>query len=168
FGNWYYLLIYLDYLESKTLAMKYRIFFAIALLILLLFPLPAWAANPSQVILLQTTQKCQGCDLTGAYLPVSKLDYSHILASDLSRANLVGSSITFSNLSRANLTEANLSNVNLKRTKMLLTNFTNAILHDTNLTEADLTSSNISESQLANAKLCKTTLPSGLISNRDC
>ena len=97
--------------------MKYRIFLAIVLLILFLFPLPAWAANPSQIVQLQTTKSCQVCDLSGAYLPVSKLDYTYLLASDLSRANLVGASITFSNLSRANLTGANLSHANFKRTK---------------------------------------------------
>jgi hypothetical protein len=36
--------------------MKYRIFLAIVLLILFLFPLPAWALNPSQVVQLQTTK----------------------------------------------------------------------------------------------------------------
>lgn len=149
--------------------MKYRIYSAIALLIiLLLFPLPAIAANPSHIVKLQTTKACQVCDLTGAYLPVSKLDYAFILSSDLSRANLVGSNITFSNLSRANLNGANLSYVNFKHTKLLLTDFTNAIFDKTDLTEADLTSATISEVQLAKAKLCKTVLPEGLISNRDC
>lgn len=47
--------------------MKYRIFLAIVLLILFLFPLPAWAANPSQIVQLQTTKSCQVCDLSGAY-----------------------------------------------------------------------------------------------------
>jgi len=90
--------------------MKYRIFLAIALLILLLFPQPAWAANPRQVVQLQSTRSCQVCDLTGAYLPVSNLDYTYLLASDLSKANLSGASITFSNLSRANLSRANFFN----------------------------------------------------------
>jgi uncharacterized protein YjbI with pentapeptide repeats len=148
--------------------MKYRIFLAIALLILLLFPSPAWAANPSQIVKLQNTKTCQVCDLTGAYLPVSNLDYTFILASDLSRANLVGSSIKFSNLSRATLNGSNLSHVSFKHTKLLLTDFTNAIFDQTDLTEADLTSATISESQLAKAKLCKTILPNGIESNRDC
>ena len=134
--------------------MKYRIFLAIALLILLLFPQPAWAANPRQVVQLQSTRSCQVCDLTGAYLPVSNLDYTYLLASDLSKANLSGASITFSNLSRANLSEANLSYVNLKRTKMLLTNFTNTIFNKTNLTEADLTGSNWQKRSYAR-RLCQ-------------
>ena len=74
--------------------MKYRIFCAIALLILFLCPLPAWAANPSQVVQLQTLKSCQSCDLTSAYLPVSNLDYTYLLAADLSKANLIGASIT--------------------------------------------------------------------------
>jgi|NOAtaT_7_FD_contig_51_4590807_length_2238_multi_5_in_0_out_0_2 hypothetical protein len=154
---------------KRTLAMKYRIYSVIALLIiLLLFPLPAIAANPSHIVKLQTTKICQVCDLTGAYLPVSNLDYTYILSSNLSRANLIGSNITFSNLSRANLSGANLSYVNFKHTKLLLSDFTNAIFDKTDLTEADLTSATISESQLAKAKLCKTVLPDGLVSNRDC
>ena len=148
--------------------MKYRIFLAIALLIMFLFPMPAWAANPQQVLKLQSTKRCQVCDLTGAYLPVANLDYTYILASDLSGANLIGASITFSNLSRANLKSANLSHVNFKHTKMLLTDFTDAIFDQTDLTEADLTSATISEAQLAKAKLCKTILPTGITSNRDC
>ena len=84
--------------------MKYRIFLAIALLIIMLwFPVPALAANPSQVVQLQTNKSCQFCNLSGAYLPVSNFDYTFLLGSDLSRANLIGSSINFSNLSRANL-----------------------------------------------------------------
>jgi len=148
--------------------MKYRIFLAIALLILLLFPLPAWAANQRQIVELQTTRSCQSCDFTGAYLPVSKLDYTYLLAADLSKANLVGASITFSDLSRANLRGANLSYAKLKRTKMLLTDLREAILDKADLTEANLTSAMISEAQLVKAKLCKTTLPNGLTSNRDC
>ncbi|MFM7885871.1 MAG: pentapeptide repeat-containing protein [Pseudanabaena sp.] len=155
--------------SKRTLAMKYRIYAAIALLvILLLFPLPALAANPNHIVKLQTKKTCQVCDLTGAYLPVNQLDYTFILSSDLIRANLIGSSITFSNLSRANLNGANLSHVNFKHTKLLLTDFTNAIFDKTDLTEADLTSATVSASQLAKAKLCKTVLPDGLVSNRDC
>jgi len=153
--------------------MKYRIFLAIALLIiLLLFPIqgqdPAWAANPSQVVQLQTNRSCQFCNLTSAYLPVSNFDYTFLLGSDLSKANLMGSSITFSNLSRANLNGANLRFVNFKHTKMLLADFTNAIFDKTDLTDADLTSAIISETQLAKSKLCRTVLSNGLSSNRDC
>jgi uncharacterized protein YjbI with pentapeptide repeats len=148
--------------------MKYRIFLAIALLILLLFPSAVWAANPSQIVKLQNTRTCQVCDLTGAYLPVSNLDYTYVLSSDLSRANLIGSSIKFSNLSRATLNGTNLSHASFKHTKLLLTDFTNAIFNQTDLTEADLTSATISESQLAKAKLCQTILPNGIESNRDC
>ncbi len=98
--------------------MKYRIFLAIALLILFLFPSPAWSANQRQILELQTAKTCQSCDLTGAYLPLKQLEYTYLLAADLSQANLMGASITFSNLSRANLTQANLSNTKLRRTKI--------------------------------------------------
>ncbi|MEI6329900.1 MAG: pentapeptide repeat-containing protein [Pseudanabaena sp. ELA645] len=149
--------------------MKYRIFLAIALLIIMLsFPLHALAANPSQVVQLQITKSCQFCNLTGAYLPVSSFDYTFFLGSDLSKANLMGSSITFSNLSRANLNGANLRFVNFQHTKMPLADFTNAIFDKTDLTDADLTSAVISETQLDKAKLCRTVLPNGLSSNRDC
>jgi uncharacterized protein YjbI with pentapeptide repeats len=148
--------------------MKYHIFLAIALLICLLLPSPALAANQAEILKLQTTRNCSSCDLTGAYLPVSNLDYTYLLAANLSHANLVGSSIIFSNLSRASLNGANLSYVNLRHTKMLLTDFTDVILDRTDFRDADLTSANISTDQLAKVKLCKTTLPNGLISNRDC
>ena len=112
--------------------LRYCITLAIALLLIsLLSPLPVFAANPRQVVQLQSTKSCQVCDLTGAYLPVSNLDYSYLLASDLSQANLSGASITFSNLSRARLNGTNLSYVNLKHTKMLLTDFSNAIFNKT-------------------------------------
>jgi len=148
--------------------MKYRIFLAITLLILLLFPLPAWAANPSQIIQLKAQRSCAFCDLKSAYLPVTNFDYHQLLGADLSGANLMGTSFVYSNLSRVNLTKANLNHTNFQHTKLILTDFTGAIFNETNLTEADLNGALVSEKQLAKAKLCKTTLPDGLISNRDC
>jgi Pentapeptide repeats (8 copies)/AAA ATPase domain len=91
--------------------------------------------------------------LSGANLSEANLIGAILIEADLIGANLIGAILIGAILIEANLSEANLSEANLGLA---------------NLSEADLSGAILSKEQENLAELCKTTLPDGNISNRDC
>lgn len=114
---------------------------------------PILAENPDQFRQLQSTNKCEGCDLRGANLYGASLS-----AASLKGANLSGADLRRTNLSDAVLIGANLSGVDLSNA-----NLRGADLTDANLNEAKLTTPSLNDSTL-----CNTIMPNQKVSKRDC
>ncbi len=122
---------------------------AIALLLVLLsLALPAFAANPDHVAQLIETRSCTDCDLRDADLRGLNLSSGDLSNSDLRDANLMA----------VNFTQANLSNTNLS----------GAIMYGVDLTDANLYRARARYAFLDSARVCRTTIPSGVQSDRDC
>jgi uncharacterized protein YjbI with pentapeptide repeats len=119
-------------------------------------------------------------DLSRAELSRSNLIYAGLTGTNLNEANLTEANLTHANLHGANLNEANLTHAGLIGANLNEANLTHAILTDANLhganlthanfTDADLTGAKLSKEQLDRdkAKLCRTTLPDGEFSDRNC
>jgi len=102
------------------------------------------------------TKECVGCDLTGAYLWKAELQRRNLSKVNLSGAYLRNASLAGADLSNADLTGADLYGADLRMA---------------NLRRSDLTGANLSFAKDANlneAQFCKTTMPDGVINNRDC
>ena len=102
------------------------------------------------------TKECVGCDLTGAYLWKAELQRRNLSKVNLSGAYLRNASLAGADLSNADLTGADLYGADLRMA---------------NLRRSDLTGANLSFAKGANlneAQLCNTTMPDGVINNRDC
>lgn len=128
-------------------------YFFIFLLISFSLATPTQAETSNLIRQLQTTKKCEKCDLSG----------TNLYGSNLRDANLSNANLSRTDLRRTNLTNANLSNANLK----------GADLRDANLMDADLSGANLKDATLNSGTLsviilCNTTLPEGRVSKRDC
>jgi Pentapeptide repeats (8 copies) len=134
---------------------------------------PAWSAQADPAKDLQkllTTNRCEGCDLSGvnligidlsnAQLQGAKLNAANLAGADLSGANLtkvsaVGASFMGSNLQKTTLVQASLVYANLAKAQL-----NNAILQGTdlqgaNLVGADLNGAKITESDFVGANLAE-------------
>jgi uncharacterized protein YjbI with pentapeptide repeats len=125
-----------------------------------------------------------GANLSNAILGNADLrntDLSNAILSDayLGGANLIGANLrnadlSYSDLNRTNFSEANLSNANLSNTDLSNAWLSRADLSGANIRGAyirvglGVDQDRIKKIQLDQAKLCKTTLPDGTVSNRDC
>ncbi|MBW4444960.1 MAG: pentapeptide repeat-containing protein [Plectolyngbya sp. WJT66-NPBG17] len=113
-------------------------------------------------------------NLSKALLFGANLSYARLSEANLSNANLIGANLSNAGLLEANLSNANLSGVNLSNAHLSRANLSNANLLGVNLNKASLYEANlidveyVTQAQLDQARLCKTTLPTGEISNRDC
>ncbi len=116
---------------------------SLLLLVLVVLASPTQAQTPELIRQLQTTKKCDQCNLNGANLYGSNLE-----GASLSKANLRGADLRRTNLSGSTLSGANLSGADLS---------------DANLRDATL-----SKATLSVVLLCNTTLPEGRVSKRDC
>lgn len=125
--------------------------------VLLLLPLalatPTKAEISELIRQLQTTKKCEKCNLSGANLYGSNLS-----SAVLSNANLSGADLRRTNLNGADLSDANLKGADLR----------DANLMDADLSGANLRDANLSKETLSIVFLCDTTLPEGGVSKRDC
>jgi uncharacterized protein YjbI with pentapeptide repeats len=120
-------------------------------------------------------------DLSGADLSDTDLHDVDLRKANLRNANLKGAllgddfrdiylkvaQVTEAKLGAADLTNANLSNADLHGAFLHNVTLTDANLSNVDLRSADLGNEH-SERGIDGAKLCKTTLPNGRISNRDC
>jgi uncharacterized protein YjbI with pentapeptide repeats len=123
---------------------------AIALLLWMLCWInPAQAANPDHIAQLLETRSCSSCDLREADFRGMNLSNTTLTKSDLTGANLMATNLTGANLIGANLNDALMYSVNL----------TDANLRDITMNAG---------TSLSAATVCRTTIPSGAISNRDC
>jgi Pentapeptide repeats (8 copies) len=113
---------------------------------LALVVVPAWSAkaNPaSDLQKLLTTNRCEGCDLSGV----------NLIGIDLSNAQLQGAK-----LNAANLSGADLSGANLTKVSAVGTSFMGANLQKTTLVKASLIYANLAKAQLNDAILQGTDL----------
>lgn len=112
-------------------------------------------------------------------VPIIKLDGANLSRADLRGEFLIGVDLSWANLSYANLQEtelggANLTKANLKGANLESVNLTNANLSGTDLSGVNLSRANLRDADLSGAKnliqakFCRTTLPNGTVSNRDC
>ena len=137
-----------------------------------------------------------GGNLRNASLSGAHMDEGNLSSADLSNANFAGARILRTNLARANLSQANfsgadLSDSDLNSANLRDANASGAFMDHVNLNGADLTRANLSGTELTNADLtgailtnanlsgardanlgsailCRTLMPDGSQSNRDC
>jgi hypothetical protein len=113
---------------------------------LALVTVPAWSAKADPASDLQkllTTNRCEGCDLSGV----------NLIGIDLSNAQLKGAKLNAANLSGADLSGANLTNVSA-----VGTSFVGSNLQKTTLVNASLIYANLAKAQLNDAILQGTDL----------
>jgi BTB/POZ domain-containing protein KCTD9 len=111
--------------------------------------------------------------LEGAILASASLFQANLQAANLQSSNLANATLMGANLEHANLEAANLYKTNLKDAVLWGANLRNARLEGANLDGADLEAANLQGAKLQvaqwqNARLCRTILPDGSESNRDC
>lgn len=87
---------------------------------------------------------------------------------DLSGICLNGYELKNLNLSKANLSNAQLARTNFAGSNLQQVNLTEARMGGTYLVGANLKGAIVNKEQFDNATLCRTVLPDGQISNRDC
>jgi uncharacterized protein YjbI with pentapeptide repeats len=110
-------------------------------------------------------------DLFHAYLMGSDLSVTNLRESDLREADLTGANLTGADLYKANFRKANLREANLRKANLLFANLSRVNLTGADLSGADLSGTNLSFAKgatLNKAELCNTTMPDGVISNRNC
>lgn len=133
--------------------MQLKLLTPLFLLVLVVLATPTQAQTPELIRQLQTTKKCDKCNLNGANLYGSNLE-----GASLSNANLRGADLRRTNLSGATLSGANLSGADLS----------DANLMDADLSDANMRDATLSKATLSVVLLCNTTLPEGRVSKRDC
>ncbi len=134
---------------------------------------PAWSARADSASDLQkllTTNRCEGCDLSGvnligvdlsnAQLQGAKLNAANLSGADLSGANLtkvsaVGTSLMGANLQKATLVKASLIYANLAQAQLNDAILQGTDLQGANLVGADLNGAKITESDFVGANLAE-------------
>lgn len=111
-----------------------------------------------------TNAKLSNVNLSGADLRHTNLSHANLYHANLSEANLQDAELKGALLIEANLQNANLQSANLQSANLIESNIRGAILFGTNLSSAV----GFTEEELKDTKLCRTILPDGEISNRDC
>ncbi len=127
----------------------------------------AGAYSQADLNKLTATNKCVGCDLSGA-----DLSRRQLANADLQAANLVGAKLTSTNLSGAklggaNLTGADLTNTNLSQAFMQAVSAIDVNFSGTNLTNTDLTYANLVNTNFSRAVLRNTNLGSANLALAD-
>ena len=112
---------------------------------------------------LSKKRRCEGCNLTRAYLQERLLQGAWLNRANLTGANLSGTALYRADLRDANLTGANLSGASLGNAKL-----DGANLSGVNLSGADLWGTHLHKANYTGAKFCNTTMPDGSINNSDC
>jgi Pentapeptide repeats (8 copies) len=140
---------------------------------LALVTVPAWSAKADPAKDLQkllTTNRCEGCDLSGvnligvdlsnAQLQGAKLNAANLSGADLSGANLtkvsaVGTSLMGANLQKTTLVKASLIYANLAKAQLNDAILQGTDLQGANLVGADLNGAKITESDFVGANLAE-------------
>jgi Pentapeptide repeats (8 copies)/Pentapeptide repeats (9 copies) len=136
--------------------MNCRLYFCCAVIQLGIIP-AAYAYNPADLKTLLATNKCIGCDLSGADLSRKQLVNADLQAANLVGANLTGTNLTGAKLGGANLTGATLTNTNL----------TQAVLQAASLIDVNFASSNLTRTDFSYANLVNTNFKSAILTNTD-
>jgi Pentapeptide repeats (8 copies) len=134
---------------------------------------PAWSAQADPAKDLQkllTTNRCEGCDLSGvnligvdlsnAQLQGAKLNAANLAGADLSGANMtkvsaVGTSLMGANLQKTTLVQASLVYANLAKAQLNDAILQGTDLQGANLVGADLNGAKITESDFVGANLAE-------------
>jgi serine/threonine protein kinase len=133
------------------------------------------SADLSQAELTEAELFCarlRNSNLVGANLKSANLSHADLSFSRLNayfyKANLEGADLSRVNLGAADLNGANLRDSNLQGADLRGADLSNVDLANANLGGANLMGAKLSEERLQVAILCKTTLPNGGVSDRDC
>ena len=137
--------------------MNRRLYFCCALFLQLGMVSAAAAYNPADLKTLLATNKCVGCDLSGA-----DLSRKQLVNADLQAANLVGANLTGANLTGAKLGGANLTGANLTST-----NLTQAVLQAASLIDVNFAATNLTQTDFSYANLVNTNFKSAILVNTD-
>ena len=136
--------------------MNHRLYFCCAAILFGIAPM-AVAYNPADLQILANTNKCVGCDLSGA-----DLSRKQLVNADLQAANLVGA-----NLSGTNLTNAKLGGANLTGANLASTNLTGAVLQAASLIDVNFMSTNLTRTDLSYANLVNTNFRSAILAQTE-
>lgn len=135
---------------------------------------------------LQKTRKCFACNLSGIDLSGANLEKVDLRSVNLQEANLTNANLRYANLEWGDLRYANLQGADLTKANLKSTIFVNANLQGANLAASNLSRTNFRNANLSRANLlgalrddddiesrpslilCKTILPNGKVSNRNC
>lgn len=112
--------------------------------------------------------KLRGASLQGAKLMAIKAIGAELSQADLCWSDLQNAQLMGAKLQGANLKGAKLQGANLMGAKLAGADLRSLTLQGVQLQGADLTRARLPESGLAGALLCKTILPDGQVSDRDC
>jgi len=127
---------------------------------------------------------CGDCDFSGEDLRSN----TNFFKADLHGVDFTGSNLSGMNLRGANLKGADFTEANLTNTILTQADLTNADFHDAdltgaslggadltgaevdraNFTDANLTKAILDEDSFDYATVCRTTIPDGRVTNRDC
>jgi len=138
-----------------------------------------------QIRQVQQTGKCFGCNLSAASLARQNLQGVDVRSADLQGANLANANLRSANLEWADLRGANLQGADLTGANLANVLLNNANLRSASLTHANLKGTNFRDTNLTDATMinaangdhiqekrsplfCRTRLPNGIVSNRDC
>jgi Pentapeptide repeats (9 copies)/Pentapeptide repeats (8 copies) len=137
--------------------MNHRLSVCYVLLIQLGMISAASAYNPADLKVLMATNKCVGCDLSGADLSRKQLANADLQAANLVGANLAGTNLTGAKLGGANLTGANFTSTNL----------TDAVLQAASLIDVNFASTNLTRTDFSYANLVNTNFRTAILSKTD-
>jgi Pentapeptide repeats (8 copies) len=141
-----------------TIKMNRHLYFCPALILINIgIASVAAAYNPADLKTLTATNKCVGCDLSGA-----NLSGKQFVNADLQAANLVGANLTGTNLTSAKLGGANLTGANFTKT-----NLTGAVLQAASLIDVNFTNTNLTRTDFSYANLVNTNFRTAILSNTD-
>ncbi len=107
---------------------------------------------------LESSAECKGAQLT-----LKDLGEADLRGADLRAANLNGSWAHSASFAGADLRDAD-----LRATTLVAANMRSASIDGANLADSNLEFAEVSDSQLEDAYLCRTRLPGGELSKRDC
>lgn len=104
------------------------------------------------------TDRCEGCDLSGANLYNADLGGVDLEGANLSDAILANANLAGANLKGAELRNADLTGANLTGAALAGADLTNAVLVNSDLTDADLTAANLEGADITGAIVTEAQL----------
>jgi uncharacterized protein YjbI with pentapeptide repeats len=126
-------------------------------ILLCLLAATAYGFNPADLERTKRTNRCEGCDLSGA-------DFSAFALND---AELSGAKMASVKMSGADLFDANLSSADLSGADLSRTDLSGANLWHANLSDADLSGSRLSNTTLSGADLTRANLTGASLTGAD-
>ena len=113
------------------------------------------------------TDRCEGCDLSGANLYNADLGGVDLEGANLSDAILANANLAGANLKGAELRNADLTGANLTGAALAGADLTNAVLINSDLSDTDLTAANMKNADITGAYFGDTVTPGTLIATSE-